>query len=155
MEWNIHTIEKLVYNCSDSCDFYKLIHDKLGLDMSLLHPESKRNILHHAVWKGVDVGIIEWILNNEIIDDINAVSGTGLTCLHYLMRYIYFRSGKRSKNALVNERDIARLFISCGVDESVNDKHGHTAKAYLREIGDDLYDWLVGKIDDTSSGVMI
>ena len=147
LEWNGYTIEKLVYNCRDSCDYYKLIHDKLGLDMSLVDPKLKMNILHYAAYHGVDVGIIEWILKNEIIDDINAVNVDGWTCLHYLMYYIGVRSGKRTKNALLNERGIACLFISCGVDASIKDKDGLTAKEYLRRM-EKFYDWLIGE-DDT------
>ena len=148
LEWNGYTIDKLVDNCVDSLDYYKLIHDKLGLDMSLLSPKSEMNILHLAAWYGVDIGIIKWILKNEIIDDINAVNMDGWTCLHCLMYYIYFDSGKRSKNDLLNERNIARLFISCDVNASIKDKYGDTAKEYLSEIGDEFYDWLVGE-DDT------
>ena len=142
LEWNVHTIQKLLLNC-DSLDYYKLIHDKLGLNLSLVDSKFNRNILHNAVWYEPNVEIIEWILTNKIIDDINAVNVNGRTCLHFLMDYIYCDSNKRNKSDLLNERKIAQLFISHGVDPSIESKEGKTAKEYLEEIQDEFYDWLV------------
>ena len=146
-DWNWHTIEKLVYNC-DSLDYYKSIHDKLRLDMSLVHPEYKRNILHSAVWHGrsINIEIIEWILQNKIID-INGVDADGATCLHYLMQYIDHCGDKQRNNDLLNEHKIAKLFITHGVNERIKDKKGRIARTYLREMKDEYYDWLVGDVE--------
>ena len=115
-------------------------------DLSMISIFSLQMVhLHHIIL----VVIIELILKNEIIDDINTLDAFGCTCLHFLMGHIYSDRDKRSKNVLLNERRIARLFISRGVDESIKDKYDNTAKAYLYEMGDDFYDWLVGKTDDT------
>ena len=114
--------------------------------MSLVHPDKKTNILHRAALYGRSIEIIEWILKNKIIDDINAVDVYGATCLHCLMDYIYRHRGKRNKNDLLNERKIAQLFIKYGVDQSIETKSGR-AKAHLREMKDEYYDWLVGDAD--------
>ena len=145
-EWNGYTIRKLVQHC-DSLDYYKLIYDKLEMDLSLVHPEYKINILHYAARYGRDFGIIEWILANEIISNINAVDKNGGTCLHWLMHYMYYRSGKRSKNDLINQRKIAQLFISRGVDVNIKTKTGQRAKGLLYEMKDQLYDWLVSDVE--------
>ena len=143
LEWNADTIRRLVANC-DSLDYYILIHDKLRFDLSLIDDVKKKNILHRAIYYGRDSAIIEWILNNNIIIDINSVDKYGETCLHYLINYI-IDNNKQNKSDLTNEKKIAQLLILHGVDVNIEERNGETAKQFLREYGlqDELYRWLV------------
>ena len=141
-KWNGHTIAKLVNNC-DTLDYYILIHTKLGLDMTLVDPVHHRNVLHRAILKGRSIEIIQWILQNDAINDINAVDEKGRTCLHLLMYYIYEKSGKTHKNQLFKERKIAQLLIEYGVDQNIKNNRGRKAKRYLKKMNHGLYQWLV------------
>ena len=145
--WNANMIEKLVHN-NDSLDYYILIHDKLGLNLSLIHPEMRRNILHSVAWHGRNVKIVEWILNGDIIHQLNAVDIYGWTSLHYLIDYVVNQYNKTAgkilihKSSLENQRKIGKLLISCGIDPNVKDKYGYTAKAYLDKMQSGLYECL-------------
>ena len=101
------------------------------------------NILHWAATYGRDIEVFEWILENNIIDDINDVDVNGWTCLHCWMEYIYKYSRKTHRMELLNERQITKLLVSHGIDPTIKANNGSIAKELLHEMQDEFYNWLV------------
>ena len=53
----------------------------------------------------------------------------------------------KNDHFLLNQRKICQLIVSYGIDQTVREKTGSTAKGLLRKMKDEYYDWLVGGQD--------
>ena len=141
LSWNFNILYKLAQRC-DSLDYYILIQNRIGFDLSIVDEHNKHNILHVVCFNGKSSTIVEWILNNNIIGNINATNIYGNTCLHMLIAHI-LENKKMQKGNCYNEREIVHMLIANGIDQSIKNNDGFTAKQGMGSQGRLLYDWLI------------
>ena len=150
--------KRIMKQCRKFCysaDSFILLHSKLELVNFTKFKDKKQydnNLLHTMCYRA-RLKVVEWIINDEIIKDINALDARNDTALHCAILGILNLKKREFTQCTLEEKKIIRMLIDKNIDESIKAQDSYDKEKWMtaREMVIDrlgaptLYDQLVDR----------